>query len=553
MARTADAIRFPVRGAKKSELERVGKKRWLAMQRVANALRELGSVPLTLPVATKLAKKFDVHPSTVYRYRARLALSGELTSVFGRKRGRQPSVPRLASEQEAAIQTAIASMRKKPGTLRIVDLVEEVERQCRLARIPCPSRPTVARRLKLASGVRVKRRGVALPGSADPEISPGTFLVRRPLEVVQIDHTKMDITVVDDLYRQPLGRPYLTLATDVATRCILGFVITFIPPSASTVSLCLTMVVSPKDRWLEQFGIDRDAWPMAGLPKVLHLDRAAEFKSKALRRGCSQYGIKPVYRERPHHGGHIERLLGNKMNKLKALPGATGGSPKSRRDYDPDKHAAMTLSELDGWFTRQIVGRYHHEAHRGLRGGTPAGAWSVQPPSSPAPDSVKRFRIAFLPSVSRALRRDGLVFNHLRYWHPIFTQWLGRREALVFHFDPRNLSAIYVPFEKDYIEVRYADLRQPAVSLWEALAGARFLRESGRKSINPALLIQTIEEQRSLVAKAQKSTRRARRKSPRKPDSSHATIDPLAGLPEKDVADEIDWSIPAKANDGETW
>jgi hypothetical protein len=50
----------------------------------------------------------------------------------------------------------------------------------------------------------------------------------------------MDIVVVDDLYRQPLGKPYLTLATDVATRCILGFVISFVPPGAGTVSLCLT-------------------------------------------------------------------------------------------------------------------------------------------------------------------------------------------------------------------------------------------------------------------------------------------------------------------------
>jgi hypothetical protein len=52
----------------------------------------------------------------------------------------------------------------------------------------------------------------------------------------------MDIVVVDDLYRQPLGKPYLTLATDVATRRVLGFVISFMPPGASTVSLCLTFI-----------------------------------------------------------------------------------------------------------------------------------------------------------------------------------------------------------------------------------------------------------------------------------------------------------------------
>ena len=30
---------------------------------------------------------------------------------------------------------------------------------------------------------------------------------------------------------------------------------------------------------------------MSGLPKALHLDGGTEFQSKALKRGCAQYGI----------------------------------------------------------------------------------------------------------------------------------------------------------------------------------------------------------------------------------------------------------------------
>ena len=363
----------------------------------------------------------------------------------------------------------------------------------------------------------------------------------------------MDIVVVDDLYRQPLGRPYLTLATDVATRSILGFVISFIPPGASTVALCLTMVVSPKDSWLSTLGIDRTAWPMHGLPGTLHLDGAAEFKSKALRRGCAQYGIRLHHRERPHHGGHIERLLGTKMSQLKALPGATGGSVKARRDFDPDKHSALTLRELEAWFTRQIVGQYHQSPHRGLRGGTPIGAWAAHPSSSFPPESIKRFRIAFLPAVERTLRRDGLVLHHLRYWHPIFSSWLNTKRKLVVHFDARDLSAVYVPYKKDYIEVRYADLRQPPVSLWEALAATKYLRDSGRKSINPTLLIRTIEEQRELVAKAQQKTRKSRRRSKTRTIHDQSIVEPLARAPEDETQDEIDWSVPVTPYDGEIW
>ena len=40
------------------------------------------------------------------------------------------------------------------------------------------------------------------------------------------------LLVVDDRDRQPIGRPYLTLAIDVFTRCVLGMVVTLEAPSA---------------------------------------------------------------------------------------------------------------------------------------------------------------------------------------------------------------------------------------------------------------------------------------------------------------------------------
>ncbi|EJA0941205.1 hypothetical protein MRR93_003780 [Escherichia coli] len=49
---------------------------------------------------------------------------------------------------------------------------------------------------------------------------------------MQIDHTVIDLSVVDDRDRQPIGRPYLTLAIDVFTRCVLGMVVTLEAPSA---------------------------------------------------------------------------------------------------------------------------------------------------------------------------------------------------------------------------------------------------------------------------------------------------------------------------------
>ena len=107
-------------------------------------------------------------------------------------------------------------------------------------------------------------------------------------------------------------------------------------------------------------------------------------------------------------------------------------SPSTRRSYDPDKHAALTLGELEAWFAQQIVGRYHQEPHRGLKGGTPAGAWALHPAPALAPGPLKRFRIAFLPAISRTLRRDGIVRDHAGTTVPI----AGMRSQQLFAYRP---------------------------------------------------------------------------------------------------------------------
>lgn len=51
----------------------------------------------------------------------------------------------------------------------------------------------------------------------------GHLSEEHPLGLVQIDHTLADVVVVASSDRQPLQRPWLTLAIDVATRVVTGF------------------------------------------------------------------------------------------------------------------------------------------------------------------------------------------------------------------------------------------------------------------------------------------------------------------------------------------
>ena len=110
------------------------------------------------------------------------------------------------------------------------------------------------------------------------------------------------------------GRPYLTVAIDVYSRCVVGFCLTLDPPSSVSVGLCLTHAVLPKEAWLAERGVEA-SWPVLGLPAVLHVDNAPEFHGEALQRGCLQHGIELDHRPvaRPHYGGIVERLIGSLM------------------------------------------------------------------------------------------------------------------------------------------------------------------------------------------------------------------------------------------------
>ena len=62
-----------------------------------------------------------------------------------------------------------------------------------------------------------------------------------------MEHTPVDLIVVDDRHRLPIGRPYLTAAIDVFSRCVVGVVVTLEAPSALSVGLYSKQTVRGPD------------------------------------------------------------------------------------------------------------------------------------------------------------------------------------------------------------------------------------------------------------------------------------------------------------------
>ncbi|MEO3416081.1 Mu transposase C-terminal domain-containing protein [Roseovarius sp. CAU 1744] len=369
--------------------------------------------------------------------------------------------------------------------------------------------------------------------------TPGVLTASRPLDIVQIDHTRADVTVVDPVTRHPLGRPTLTVAIDVNSRMVLGFHLSLEPPSLLSVALCLTHAVMEKSHWLAARGINTD-WPAQGIPRAIYVDNGAEFHARAFGLACSEYQIDLQHRPpgTPRYGGHVERLIGTMMGAVHLLPGSHFSNIFERGDLDAEAEAVMTLQELETWLALEITGSYHVRVHSALET-TPAAAWAAHTDEARLrmPADLRQFLVDFLPSEQRVLQRDGFHLFHIRYWSDEL-RWLMGRESrkYMLKYDPRDLSRIFVLTGDGIIEARPADLTRPAITLWEHRAARRALREEGRRSVDEELIFRTIQAQRDLVESAERQTKAMRRHKARR-----AHLDPR---PMIDVTPE---SEPQKA------
>ncbi len=510
------------------ELSTVDAAAWDEARRCLPVIRRLAENPArTRSGVLVAAAELGCGPTHIYALLRRYLADARLTSLLPRRRGPERGISLLDREVDALIREMIDAVYLTRQRPRIVHLVEEVRRRCIGEGLPIPSRKAIMARLRTRSAREIvaKREG---PKAARDRYLPavGSLEAHWPLSLIQIDHTLVDVIVVDSETRAPIQRPWLTLAIDVCTRCVVGFHLSLEPPSATSVALCLSHVALAKESWLAERGIDA-VWPVRGIPERLHLDNAKEFRSEALKRGCEQYGIAIDYRpvRTPHYGGHIERLIGTMMGKVHLLPGTTFSDVRAKGDLNPDKTAAMTLDEVERWLGHAIAGVYHRDLHRGL-GITPLAAWqrgiagdgtTLGRGEPMAVADPRRFLIDFLPIARRKVRRDGVALHAIGYWADVLSTWIGHPEPMIIRYDPRDLSRIYLlgP-DGTYYDLSYRDLRRPPISLWEHRLALKRLREDGRALVDEAAIFRTIEAMRAIADDAVRASKTARRQRERR-------------------------------------
>ncbi len=410
----------------------------------------------------------------VYNLLARYRADRTVTSLLPRLDGVRKK--RLQQDIEELIATTLREQWLVLEAPPLAPVVAEIRARCEEAGLTAPSYLTVARRIPMLFSPEeiAKKRSTNPKHLHRLKPRPGYIDAARPLDVCQIDHTPTDINFVEVVEGGGtfVSRAYLTIVTDVATRCILGFCLTLEKPSALSVALCLAQAMCPKESWLAARDIEH-GWPMFGRPRSLVTDSAKEFKGNAFQRGCEDYGIRIRYRDRGrvHQGGVVERLLGKVNSVLAALPGTTGRSVADRDEYPAERRARLSFADLERCVTLAVIDHNLQENARSLK--VPATEWSRRARDLPRfDDETLRVLLAFMPGTERRLSPQGVSMFALDYYSP----WLGalvpqrdRLGKLDLRYDPRDISHVYIrdPETSEFRPVGRRDGTLAPMTLWE--------------------------------------------------------------------------------------
>lgn len=478
------------------------------------------------------AKEIGVSPTTLYNWRRAYESTGQLSSLasLAVKGGKDKS--RLSKEQDEIINLAFEEYFLTKIHPTVQRVWEEIAIRCKRANLKVPSVSSIRRRAQKLSEKEVlkKRDGKKAIEKFDiikDQYPDGLY----PMHVLQIDHTKADVILVDDTYRTELGRPWITMAIDIYSRMVAGFYISFESPGFFGTGQAIANSILPKDELKEKFKFKSD-YPICGIPKMIHMDNAAEFRGTDLQGVCEEYNIDIVWRPvgRSWFGGHIERLLGSLTRYMHTLEGTTFEKVNKNRDYDAGKKAIMTLHEFEEWLTILITDVYHKQIHSQINM-TPLQKFEegvfgtdTQPPIGLPPriENEDELKINLLPKEERTIQRYGIQIDNIFYYNEVLNGWIDAydnvrgkkfKKKFVIRRDYRDISHIwfYDPNIKTYYKIPYRNPSLPMVSIWEYRAAQKHLKSIENREYNEDEVFEALERLRT-IAKESKSKTKTHRK-----------------------------------------
>ncbi|KLE15723.1 Mu transposase C-terminal domain-containing protein [Clostridium sp. C8] len=286
-----------------------------------------------------------------------------------------------------------------------------------------------------------------------------------PLHIVEIDHTQLDMDIMDINTGYVIGRPWITLGIDVYSRMVWCMYISFEPPSINRVRKAIENGVFIKNN--KKYDTN-NKWDIFGIPNTIFLDNGTDFTSTEVKRMIndtlkSHVKYRPV--RTPRYGAVIERLFGT-INEglIHRLDGTRKSNFRQLGEYEPEKMAALTLDDIKELLTIYITDIYHCSEHRGLPKyeNIPLvryieGIKKVGYPEFISKSDEAFYKTELMATDMRPYTRDGVRLENVIYKSPEFSQFMGGRDKKYkIKYDIDDISKIYIlhPKLNKYIELR---------------------------------------------------------------------------------------------------
>ncbi|PEA52833.1 transposase [Bacillus pseudomycoides] len=263
----------------------------------------------------------------------------------------------------------------------------------------------------------------------------------RVFHVSHIDHTELDIELVDSKTNKSLGRPWLTLMTDAYSRKILSFFLTFDPPSYRSVMMVMRDCVRRHSR----------------LPQIVVVDNGKEFSSVYFETLLAYFEVTKKTRPpaKSRFGSVIERMFGTTntmfIHNLKGNTLIMKDVRQVTKSVNPKTHAVWTIKDLYGYLNDWFEDVYHNLSHPAL-GQTPLEC-SEQSFTVSGFREFKliryddEFKVLTLPSTSKGTAKvhvgRGVKIDYKYYWCSEFSNPKVENTNVAVRYDPYDISIAY--------------------------------------------------------------------------------------------------------------
>ena len=272
----------------------------------------------------------------------------------------------------------------------------------------------------------------------------------RPMALVQIDHTQLDIFLVSEDTGEVLEKPWLTLAIDAYSRRVVAFALAFDAPSYRILMLMVRRIVQRQGH----------------MPAFLSVDGGKEFSScyfEALLARCECTPIKrPPAQAR--FGAVIERAFGTLNSSfLYSLAGNSQIMKNVRqvtKSVRPEKQAVWSLEALDELLSAFFFDLYDNRPH-GELGMSPAQKYASGVELAGAREHRvivpnEEFLLMTLPTTSKGtakvIAQRGVLIHGIYFWADEMRAAQAVGSQLPVRYDPYDLGHCYAQLGKRWVK-----------------------------------------------------------------------------------------------------